>query len=144
VAVFVAAFVICLIIGPVLISLMTKLRFGQTVRDDGPSSHFKKNGTPIMGAFIFIIPITIISLFLARIYSGLIPLILVTLAFGGIGFIDDFIKVASKRKDGLYAKQKTFLQLLVATVFAVYIGYFTKIGTGIFEPFSSIQAPTWH
>jgi len=143
VTVFVATFVLALIAGPVLIPFLTRLKFGQTVRDDGPASHFKKMGTPTIGGLIFLIPITLVSLFFIRTYHEIRILLPVTLGFGAIGFIDDFIKVVKKRKDGLYANQKTLLQILAATVFAVYVCFYTDLASGITIPFTGYEVPVW-
>jgi phospho-N-acetylmuramoyl-pentapeptide-transferase len=137
--VFVITFILTLFTGPILIPLLRVLKFGQTVRDDGPSSHLKKNGTPTMGGLIFIIPMLIISVYFAIRDHRLIPLIFATVGFGAIGFIDDFIKVVRKRKDGLYAGQKMFGLLLVATVFSFYVAQFTDIGTKIMIPFMGMD-----
>ena len=135
VIVFLAAFIMTLIAGPILIPVLAKLKFGQTVRDDGPATHFKKTGTPTIGGLIFIVPVVLLSIYFAVAYPKIIPLVFVTLGFGLIGFIDDFIKVVKKRKDGLYPKQKMFGLLLVATVFAFYIQFGTDTGTNIVIPF---------
>jgi len=113
--------------GPIFIPFLTKLKFGQTVRDDGPQSHLKKTGTPTMGGFIFLVPMIVLSLFYARYDVRILPVALVTTGFGIVGFIDDFIKVVKKRKDGLYWNQKMFGLLLVAVIFSFYV---TKAGIG--------------
>ncbi|MCX7921309.1 MAG: phospho-N-acetylmuramoyl-pentapeptide-transferase [Clostridia bacterium] len=143
VVVFVVTFILALIAGPILIPALTRLKFGQTVRDDGPASHFKKTGTPTIGGLIFLIPILLVGAYYSRIYPEIKPLVLVTLGFGLIGFIDDFIKVIKKRKDGLYANQKTILQLIVAAVFAVYISRFTDVGSNIVIPYVDITVAPW-
>ena len=135
VVVFLIAFIMALISGPILIPVLRRLKFGQTVRDDGPATHFKKTGTPTIGGLIFIVPVILLSVYFAVAYPKIIPLVFVTLGFGAVGFIDDFIKVIKKRKDGLYPKQKMFGLLLVATVFAFYIQFGTDIGTSIIIPF---------
>lgn len=119
--VFILSFIFSLILGPILIPVLTRLKFGQTVRDDGPKSHYKKTGTPTMGGVIFLIPIVVLAGFYAGQDKRILPLIFVTLGFGLIGFIDDFIKVVKKRKDGLYWNQKIFGILVVAVTFAVYV-----------------------
>lgn len=134
--VFVLAFFIALVSGPILIPVLARLKFGQTVRDDGPASHFKKTGTPTMGGVIFLVPVLALSLFYGRIYPQILPLAFVTLGFGAIGFIDDFIKVVKKRKDGLYANQKMMGLLLIAAIFSFYIAQYTDIGTDIIIPFA--------
>jgi phospho-N-acetylmuramoyl-pentapeptide-transferase len=138
VVVFIVTFIITLITGPILIPVLRRLKFGQTVRDDGPATHLKKTGTPTMGGLIFIIPLILVGAFCSKEYPGLIPLILVTLGFGSIGFIDDFIKVVKKRKDGLNVKQKTIGLLLVATAFTIYLVYGTDLGVEVNIPFFGV------
>ena len=140
---FISAFVLSLITGPILIPFLRKLKFGQTVRDDGPQSHLKKTGTPTIGGLIFIIPITLVCGFFAVKYPQLIPVLLCTLGFGLVGFVDDFIKVVKKRKDGLYAGQKTFFQLLVCVAFGFYVMRFTEASTSIILPFTNIMIQPW-
>ena len=140
---FISAFVLSLIAGPILIPFLRKLKFGQTVRDDGPQSHLKKTGTPTIGGLIFIIPITLVCAFFSVKYPQLIPVLLCTLGFGLVGFIDDFIKVVKKRKDGLYAGQKTFFQLLVCIAFGFYVIRFTEAGTSIMIPFTNTVIQPW-
>jgi phospho-N-acetylmuramoyl-pentapeptide-transferase len=106
---FITTFLFALIIGPFLIPLLHRLKFGQTVRDDGPATHFKKTGTPTMGGIIFLVPLIAMSVYFGKTYPKILPLMLVTLGFGLIGFIDDLIKIVKKRKDGLYAKQKCWV-----------------------------------
>ena len=127
VVMFIVSFFLTLIMGPIFIPFLTKLKFGQTVRDDGPQSHLKKTGTPTMGGFIFLVPMIVLSLFYARYDVRILPVALVTTGFGIVGFIDDFIKVVKKRKDGLYWNQKMFGLLLVAVIFSFYV---TKAGIG--------------
>ena len=126
-----------------MIPFLRKLKFGQTVRDDGPQSHLKKTGTPTIGGLIFIIPITLVCGFFAAKYPQLIPVLLCTLGFGLVGFLDDFIKVVKKRKDGLYAAQKSFFQLLVCVAFGFYVMRFTEAGTFIMLPFTNIMIQPW-
>lgn len=147
VIVFVITFVLCLVAGPILIPILARLKFGQTVRDDGPATHLKKNGTPTMGGLIFLIPLLLLCIYYGIQYPQIIPMIFITLGFGAVGFIDDFIKVIKKRKDGLYADQKTLGLLLVATAFTLYITYGLKIGTEMIIPFmgidTTITLPVW-
>lgn len=131
---FILTFIFSIILGPVFIPLLTRLKFGQTVRDDGPKSHYKKMGTPTMGGVIFLIPILVLSVYYGIKNPQILPLAFVTIGFGFVGFIDDFIKVAKKRKDGLYWKQKMLGLLLIAVSFSFYI-YYKGIGTEIMIPF---------
>jgi phospho-N-acetylmuramoyl-pentapeptide-transferase len=136
---FLLSFIISLIVGPLIIPVLRRLKFGQTVRDDGPTSHFKKTGTPTMGGLIFLVPVLLLSAYFSREYPRILPLVFVTLGFGAIGFIDDFIKVVKKRKDGLYAGQKMIGLLIISCAFAFYIAQFTDIGTDVIIPFMGID-----
>lgn len=140
---FIAAFILALVAGPICIPFLKRLKFGQTVRDDGPQSHLKKMGTPTIGGLIFIIPIALVSIFFAKTYPKIIPLLFCMLGFGLVGFMDDFIKVVKKRKDGLYAGQKTFFELIVCVAFAFYVLRFTEAGTSIVLPFTNIIIQPW-
>ncbi len=140
---FAAAFVLAIIAGPILIPFLRRLKFGQTIRDDGPQSHLKKMGTPAIGGLIFLVPVTVVALYYSQKYPEIIPILLATLGFGAVGFIDDFIKVVKKRKDGLYAGQKTFLQLLVCVAFAFYVIRFTEAGSSIVIPFTNFVVQPW-
>lgn len=117
----VAAFVLSIILGPIVLPILRRIKAGQTVRDDGPESHLKKNGTPTMGAFIFIIAAGVVFAFVASKYPTAIPVVLLALGSGIIGFIDDFIKVVLKRSMGLRAWQKMALQIILAGGFAWFI-----------------------
>lgn len=133
---FVITFVLALIVGPILIPVLTRFKFGQTVRDDGPQTHLRKTGTPTMGGVIFLIPALLMSIYFyyTGMFAKILPLAFVTIGFGAIGFIDDFLKIRKKSKDGLSARQKMFGLLVIATVFAFYISY-TDLGTDIIIPF---------
>lgn len=147
VAAFVSVFILALIAGPFLIPLLRRLKFGQTVRDDGPATHLKKMGTPTIGGLIFLIPMVLVTLFFGRRYPQMIPLLIATLGFGAVGFVDDFIKVVKKRKDGLNVKQKTLGLLMVAVPFSFYAAFNPEIGTDMVLPFfgmdSVITLPLW-
>ena len=147
VIVFIVAFLLTLIAGPIFIPVLRRLKFGQTVREDGPQTHLKKMGTPTMGGIIFLIPMLIVGSYAISEYPGILPLIMVTLGFGLVGFVDDFIKVIKKRKDGLYPGQKTLGLLIVSGIFCFYIVYIEKIGTEIIVPFKGIYSyvalPMW-
>ena len=128
------AFIIGVILCPVLIPILHKLKYGQTERDDGPQSHLKKSGTPTMGGIAILGAIILSSAFFMKgNYDGAAVLV-VTVCFGVIGFIDDYIKVVKKRSLGLRAYQKIVLQLIVFVFFALYI-HKTGVGTKIYIPF---------
>lgn len=120
------SFAISAILGPVIIPALRKLKFGQTERTEGPQSHLKKNGTPTMGGLIFLAAIIVTSLLFVKEYPRIIPILFVTVGFGVIGFLDDYIKIVLRRSDGLLPKQKMLGQLIITAVFAVY--YYKSTG----------------
>ena len=135
---FTVSFLMTLIIGPLLIPILRKLKFGQTVRDDGPESHLVKMGTPTIGGLIFLIPIVLISIYCAKADMKILPVAFVTIGFGIIGFIDDYIKVVKKRKDGLYWDQKMLGLLIISTAFSFYVSGH-GVGTDIIIPFLGVE-----
>ena len=132
----VAAFAVSAAAGPLVLPLLRRLKLGQNVRDDGPSTHLIKAGTPTMGGIIFIIGGVIGTLlFAGGAYSWVPVCIGVTLGFGLIGFLDDFIKVYKRRSLGLRAWQKMLAQLLLAIGIAVFAALQPGLGTTIYVPF---------
>lgn len=130
------SFLLSLILTKLFIPLLHKLKFGQQVRDDGPGSHLKKQGTPTMGGIAIITAFTIGSLvFLRGKIAGILPIYILTLGFGLIGFMDDYIKVVKKRSLGLTALQKLAAQLLVTTIFYIYFIQTREEATVILLPF---------
>ncbi|MGN0334069.1 MAG: phospho-N-acetylmuramoyl-pentapeptide-transferase [Lachnospiraceae bacterium] len=129
------AFVISVVLGPVIIPFLRKLKFGQTVRDDGPQSHLKKNGTPTMGGLIFLISVILTCCIYMKDYPKIIPVLFVTVGFGIVGFLDDYIKIVLKRSEGLTPLQKMFGQFLVTGVFAVYMYKYSGISLEMIIPF---------
>ena len=115
------AFVISVILSPFVIPFLRKLKVGQTEREDGVQSHLKKAGTPTMGGLIILISALVTSLLFMKDYPNIIPVLFLTLGFGIIGFLDDYLKVVLRRSDGLYPKQKMAGQILVTTIFLAYI-----------------------
>ena len=96
------AFGLSVMMGPVIIPILRKLKMGQTERVDGVQSHLKKAGTPTMGGVIILLSVVITSVFYIKDYPKIIPILFVTLGFGLIGFLDDYLKVVMKRSDGLF------------------------------------------
>lgn len=129
------AFLITLILGPLLIPLLKKLKVGQSIREEGPKSHYKKSGTPTMGGIIIVIALLITVFTSGLVNKDMYVLIFATLGFGLIGFIDDFIKVVLKRSLGLRAYQKLIGQIILAVVLAVYQSRVSIIGTELIVPF---------
>lgn len=130
------SFALSLLMGPVVIPFLRKLKMGQTERTDGVQSHLKKTGTPTMGGVIILGSVVITSLFYVKSYPNIIPVLFLTIGFGLIGFLDDYLKVVLKRSDGLYPKQKMALQLVVTAVFAYYLIEVSKIPLTLLVPFS--------
>ena len=115
------SFAISALLGPVVIPYLRRLKVGQTTRDDGPQSHLKKNGTPTMGGIMILLAVVITSLIYMKDYPKILPILFLTLGFGIIGFIDDYIKVVLKRSLGLRAWQKMALQIVVTGLFVYYL-----------------------
>ncbi|MDE6699941.1 MAG: phospho-N-acetylmuramoyl-pentapeptide-transferase [Acetatifactor sp.] len=122
-----AAFVITAAGGPVIIPFLRRLKCGQTVRDDGPASHLKKDGTPTMGGILMLFGVVIVSMYFVDGNPEVMPVLFMTMGFGMIGFIDDYIKVVCRRSLGLRAWQKLFLQLVVTAIFAHYLINYTDV-----------------
>ena len=129
------AFAISVILGPVIIPFLRKLKVGQTERDDGPQSHLKKSGTPTMGGILILASVVLASLPYIRTYPKIIPVLFLTLGFGLIGFLDDYIKVVLKRSLGLTPSQKMAGQIVVTAVFAYYLTHYTDVSLAMKIPF---------
>lgn len=115
------SFAVCAILSPILIPFLKRLKFGQYIREEGPESHLKKSGTPTMGGIVIVIAISITSLIYIKDYPDITPVLFVTIGFGIIGFIDDYIKVVMKRSMGLKAWQKLLGQILITAIFGYYL-----------------------
>ncbi len=131
------AFGVGVVLSPVMIPFLKKLKFGQFVRDDGPESHLKKSGTPTMGGLIILCSIVITSLFYVKSNPVILPVLFVTLGFGLVGFFDDYIKVVMKRSMGLRAWQKMMGQFVITAIFAYYLVNYTDVGTAVLVPFTN-------
>ena len=121
------AFVMTAAGGPVVIPFLRRIKCGQTVRDDGPQAHLKKAGTPTMGGLLILFSAVVVSLFYLEKCPEMMPVLFMTLGFGLVGFIDDYIKVVCKRSLGLRAWQKLVLQILVTGAFVWYLIYYTDV-----------------
>lgn len=129
------SFAISVLLGPVVIPFLRRLKIGQTERTEGPESHLKKNGTPTMGGILILISVVITSLLFVRQYPRIIPVLFLTLGFGLVGFLDDYIKVVLRRSMGLRAWQKFALQILVTSVFTFYLLHYTDVSLAMKVPF---------
>ena len=127
--------VFSLILGPIIIPMLHKLKFGQNIRKDGPQSHMKKAGTPTIGGLIFLISITLVMIIMRYKFTSEGMIVLYgTLAFGLIGFLDDILKIIHKENEGLKSGQKFILQIIFSVALAYY-GY-KFVGTSISIPFA--------
>ncbi len=132
------AFFASVIIGPRIIELLRRAKAGQTEREDGLESHKKKTGTPTMGGIIFLIPFILIGIFFSASHKEVIPVLILTIGFGIIGFLDDYIKVVKKHNLGLLPWQKLLGQFIIVSIFAVYVLQFTDISLALKIPFTDI------
>lgn len=130
-----SAFVLALVAGPIFIPVLTRMKFGQMVRDDGPQSHLKKTGTPTMGGIIIIVAAVLVSLAFSK-DKDMLLLLIATVLFGLIGFADDYLKIKNKRSLGLRAWQKLAAQLLVSIFIAFVASGVSQVGTEVLIPFT--------
>lgn len=133
------AAIICIVLGPFLIPYLTRLKIGQNIREDGPKRHLTKAGTPTMGGILIITAVMVTVFIMAGRSEKALAAVLVMLAFGGIGFWDDYIKVVLKRSLGLRAREKVGLQLLAGLLFGLLLIFYFDRGTSILIPFSNLE-----
>lgn len=129
------SFLIALVIGPFIIKQLYNFKVAQTEREEGVKAHLEKAGTPTMGGIIFLLAALIVSLFYVGDYPKMVGVIILTYGFGFIGFLDDFLKVILRRSDGLLARQKFVAQIVVTTLFLLYMKFVAKVSMGIKVPF---------
>ena len=129
------SFVLSVARGPLLNPFLKRIKAGQTVREDGPPTHLKKTGTPTMGGILILASVTVTAALYAGRYPRILPVLLLTLGFGLIGFLDDYIKVVLHRSMGLSVLQKLLLQLLVTGAFAWYLMEQQSISLAMRIPF---------
>lgn len=148
------SFITAIILGIIIIPILRKLKVGQIERDDGPQSHLKKQGTPTMGGIIMILAMMIVvtGTYIFLIYNNqsdiankLLPILLLTIGFGLIGFIDDFKKLVLKNTKGLKPSYKMLGLLIISVAYVIYLVYGLKIGTETYIPIlkQSITIPIY-
>ena len=139
-----AGFFGTIILGFLVIPILKKFKIGQVVRNDGPQSHLKKSGTPTMGGIIMLMVILAVSLVIATKYPSILPVTFVTLGYGLIGFIDDFIKLVLKNPKGLSPSLKMLGLIFVAVAFMIYLVHI-DFGTETYIPILKqyIVLPEW-
>lgn len=120
------SFGVSALLGPVVIPFLRKLKAMQTVREEGPVTHRRKNGTPTMGGVLFLAGVFVSCQLFAGQYPKIIPVVFLTLGFGFVGLLDDYIKVILHRSMGLTALQKFSAQLLVTGIFAYYLTHYAQ------------------
>lgn len=134
-------FLLTVLLTPIFIPVLKRMKFGQSIREEGPQSHMKKAGTPTMGGLIFIVSIAFTTLgvafYLEMLTTQTIVLVLVFVGFGIIGFLDDFIKVVLKRNLGLTSLQKIIGQIIIA------VASFFLLNQGPFETTVSVPFTNW-
>ncbi len=137
---FVIGVIVTLILGPITIPLLRRLKFGQNIREEGPKSHLKKAGTPTMGGIMFILSTTIVIIIMSDSFTekGVIALYSL-IAFGFIGFLDDLLKILKKQSEGLKAWQKMILLLIVSGAFGYYS--YVNLPHDIVIPFTDFKLP---
>ena len=151
----VVAFAVTAVLGPAFIKWLHRLKYGREIREEGPSWHKKKSGTPTMGGIMFIVGIAVavaagtVIMAVNGTLNGTamkaVVLFAVSLGFGVIGFIDDYIKVVKKRNLGLTAIQKFVLQLVFAAIYVVVMYFMGLLETDIVIPFVkyTVTIPIW-
>lgn len=135
--IIIISFIITVILGPILIPVLRKMKIGQSIREEGPKTHYKKSGTPTMGGIIMMIGLLITVLTSGILNRDIYILLLSTFGFGLIGFIDDYIKVVKRRSLGLKPYQKLIGQFILAALLAIYQSNTSMLGTKIIIPFVS-------
>ena len=129
------SFFISALLGPLVIPFLRWLKCGQTVRDDGPKTHLKKSGTPTMGGLLILSSVAVTTLIFVEDYPKAAPVLFLTVGFGMIGLLDDYIKVVCRRSMGLSPWQKLLGQLAVTGIFAWFLTQYTDVGLAMKLPF---------
>jgi phospho-N-acetylmuramoyl-pentapeptide-transferase len=141
----VTALLMSLLIGPVMIARLTRAQIGQTIREDGPSSHFSKAGTPTMGGALILVILVVTTLLWGDLSNRFIWLVIfITLSFGLVGWVDDYLKITRKSSEGLIARWKYFWQSAFALIAVIYLyaAAQSPVETTLYVPFfKSIAIP---
>lgn len=136
------AFLICFVLGPWFIRKLREMQIGQYIRDDGPQTHLKKAGTPTMGGTLVIFAIAVATLLWTNLTNFYVwILLMVTISYAGIGFIDDYLMQVKKRSKGLSARSKLVLQTLIAVMAGVLVTSRPDFDTQVTVPFFKNISP---
>lgn len=130
---------ICIILGPIMIPFLTRLKVGQSIREEGPERHYAKAGTPTMGGIMIMTAVMVATFLTAGASVKSLTAVFIMLAFGAIGFWDDYIKVVLKRSLGLRAREKLGLQLLIGLILGLLLVFYFDRGTIVTMPFTGTQ-----
>lgn len=133
------AFLVALVLGPLVIPVLRRLKFGQSIRQEGPERHYAKAGTPTMGGIIILAALIVPTLIYASKSVEVWLALFVTIGHGLVGFLDDFIKVVLKRSLGLKARQKLMGQIIMAVALAYIASVYMHRGTDLWIPLLSIN-----
>ncbi|HZK43352.1 MAG TPA: phospho-N-acetylmuramoyl-pentapeptide-transferase [Syntrophomonadaceae bacterium] len=125
-----------IILGPIMIPFLNRLKVGQNIREEGPKRHYAKAGTPTMGGIMIITAVMVATFLTAGASVEALTAVFIMLAFGAIGFWDDYIKVVLKRSLGLRAREKLGLQLLIGLIFGLLLIFYFDRGTIVTIPFT--------
>ncbi len=143
---FIVAFITAALLGKIVVPWLRRIKAGQAIKENGPTWHMSKSGTPTMGGIIFIAGVAIacitvgFSCMTEGDYGHIFVLIL-SLAFGAVGFIDDYEKLKKKQNTGLTAGKKFILQVAVAALFVFAMRYFGYVTTNLYIPFFNVSYP---
>ena len=130
------SFFISVMLCPIVIPMLKRLKFGQNIREEGPKDHLKKTGTPTMGGLIILCSIVGTSIILMDEEKKIVPILFVTLGFGLVGFLDDYLKIVMKNSVGLTPLRKMALQIVVTMIFGYYLLNYVEDGKKMLVPFS--------
>ncbi|MBR3696835.1 MAG: phospho-N-acetylmuramoyl-pentapeptide-transferase [Clostridia bacterium] len=144
---FLIAFIFTAILGRVILPILKRMKVSQNERLDGPRTHLRKQGTPTMGGIIIIISMFIIGVFFCYVNNSyeIFPLLLASLGFGLVGFIDDFKKLILKNTEGLNPKFKMLGLLIISVIYILYLINYKNIETQIYIPYTNLKVfmPVW-
>ena len=138
----IASFAMAIVLGPIVIPWLKRMKFGKEIYDLGPQTHKKKQGTPQMGGIIFAVPALIAALAFSygdSRWDFLLIALVCALGFGLIGFVDDFIKIKLHRAEGLTPKQKLLPQILLSVGLALWAYFHPRIGASLTVPFFNVE-----
>lgn len=138
----ISSFILAYLLGKILIPILHRMKYGQSIREEGPKAHMKKQGTPTIGGLIFIISTFIVTILYSVFYvetfkNDAVIILLIFLAFGFVGFLDDYLKIRRKKNLGLRAYQKMIFLMLIT--FVIYVFSKDTLGTNLYIPILNVN-----